>query len=142
MLLLAIYSNKGKHLIKDVSKIIGIVLICTFGILLTNLLFNIIPFINKFFLGFFGLFSYALFIALIVYGVLLINHKKISINKIDVVLLVLWLFFFMCILQVATSSQFFSTYGNYLSDVYAHKYTAGGLLIGIFVYPIYLYIHM
>ncbi len=134
---MAIYSNKGNHRLRDVSKIIGITLISVFSVLLLNLLFNIIPFINKFFLGFFGLFSYAIFISLIVYGILLIKHKKISINKIDVVLFALWLFFFICILQVATSTQFLSTYGKYLADVYSHKYTAGGLLFGIFVYPLH-----
>ena len=134
---MAIYSNKGKYKLRDISKIIGITLICVFSVLLINLLFGIIPFINKFFLGFFGLFSYAIFIAMIIYGVLLIKHKKININKVDVILLVLWLFFFMCILHLATSSKLFSTYGQYLSDVYNHKYTAGGLLIGLFVYPIY-----
>lgn len=133
---MAIYSNKGNHRFRDASKIIGIVLISVFSVLLLNLLFNVIPFLNKFFLGFFGLFSYALFTAMIVYGILLLNNKKITINRTDCILFALWLFVFICILQIATSSQYFSSYGKYLIDVYASKYTAGGLLFGIFVYPL------
>ncbi len=134
---MAIYSSKQNKLKKEKIQKVGISLIVIFSVLLLNLLFGIIPFINSFFLGFFGLFSYALFLSMIVLGVLFLNKKRITTNKKDIVLYVLWLFFFMCILHLATSVGAGETYGEYLSSVYAKKYTAGGLFIGIFVYPLY-----
>lgn len=134
---MAIYSSKHNKLKKETIQKVGITLIVVFAILFLNLLFNIIPFINSFFLGFLGLFSYALFLSQIVLGIFILNKKSITTNKKDIVLYVLWLFVFMCILHLATSTKFGGSYGSYLKQVYDYKYTAGGLFVGIFVYPLY-----
>lgn len=134
---MAIYSSKQNKLKKETIQKIGITQIVVFGILLLNLLFGIIPFVNSFFLGFLGLFSYALFVSMIVLGVLFVNKKQVTTNRKDIVLYVLWLFVFMAILHLATSTGLDQSYGKYLSTVYNYKYTAGGLFMGIFVYPIY-----
>lgn len=134
---MAIYSSKHNKLKKETIQKVGISFIVIFSVLLINLLFGIIPFLNSFFLGFLGLFSYALFISMIVLGILLTNKKQIKTNKKDIVLYVLWLFVFMAILHLATSIQLGESYGTYLSAVYKYKYTAGGLFMGIFVYPLY-----
>lgn len=134
---MAIYSSNQNKLKKETIQKVGISLIVVFSVLFLNLLFGVIPFINSFFLGFFGLFSYPLLLSQIVLGVLFLCKKRITTTKKDIVLYVLWLFFFMSILHLATSTGLDDSYGNYLSAVYKHKYTAGGLLMGIFVYPLY-----
>ena len=106
---MALYTSQNNKQSKkhSLSSKVGIALISISSVLLVNLVFNLIKFINSFLLGTFGLFSYAILIGLIVYGIMLIKDKKFSIMPTDIVLLISWLAIFLLIIQVATSSQFF-----------------------------------
>ena len=66
---------------------IGVAMIVVFSILLTNLIFSIVPFINSFLLGTFGLTIYAICIACIVVGILMIRNVKMTAQGSDIVYL-------------------------------------------------------
>lgn len=135
---MALYTSQNNKQSKkhSLSSKVGIALISISSVLLVNLVFNLIKFINSFLLGTFGLFSYAILIGLIVYGIMLIKDKKFSIMPTDIVLLISWLAIFLLIIQVATSSQFFNlSYGKYISECYNYKLTCGGALLSILTYP-------
>lgn len=136
---MAIYSKKTKskqNLDKNFKLKVGISLTVIFGLLLINLAFNILSLINSFFLGTIGLFSYAIFVSIIIIGVLLILNKSFKISKLDILLFSLWLFFFLCVLQCATTTKLpIDTFKDYLVCSYNYKLTAGGILFSIFTYP-------
>lgn len=141
--LLAIYSKKTtsntnqKKIDKNIKLKIGISLIVIFSVLFINLAFNILTLFNSFFLGTFGLLSYAIFLCGIGVGVLLVLKKSYTISKKDIILLSLWLFFFMCILHTATTTKLpIDTYGKYLSSTYGYKVSAGGIIFSLLTYPI------
>ena len=135
-----VYSNNNSiknQKKKSIKTKIGIALISISSVFLVNLIFNLVKFLNSFFLGTFGLFSYALLLVGIVIGILLIKNVSIKIESADVVYLSLWLFVFLLIVQLATSMQFIEqSYGEYLSSCYNYKLTGCGALIGIFVHPL------
>lgn len=136
---MAIYSNKHnkKYISTTTLQKLGVVSICVFSILLLNLIFNIVSFLNAFFLGFFGLFIYPMFISGIVLGALACAKKKINLAKRDILYLLIWLFVFVCLVHILSTKDFLDfSYGQYLSKIYNYKYSAGGLLIGIFTYPL------
>ncbi len=133
---MAIYTNKDIAKTNTRKKTLPIVLICVFSVLLLNLLFNILPFVNSFMLGVFGLTYYVICVCTIVFSALSLANKKINATKKDIVFYSIWLFIFFSILHLATSSGLIEGYGKYLTNCYDHKYTAGGLLLGIFVYPL------
>ncbi len=118
-------------------KKIGITLVSVFSVLLINLLFNIIPFINSFFLGTFGLLTYPMFIGLIVVGVLNILNKQANINIKTLILYIVNIILLVCIIHTITSKKYLDmTYGGYLKSCYNSKYTAGGIIFGILSYPV------
>ncbi len=120
----------------------GIALICVFSVLFINLVFNILPFLNAFFLGAMGLFTYPLFLSLIVFGIMLSLRKKINVTKKEALLFILWLITFVCMLQIFTTKDLLNyNYGEYLSKVYNYKRSAGGLLIGLLTYPMHYLTH-
>ncbi len=120
---------------QSIRSKIGIAIICIASIFLFNLIFNILSFVNSILLGCFGLFSYALFIGLIIYGIMLIKNKKISLLPVDTILLYSWLALLILIIHVATSHQFFNlSYSEYIAECYNAKQTCGGALAAIFAY--------
>lgn len=135
-----VYSNNNSiknQKKQSINNKIGIALICVSSVFLINLIFNIIKFINSFLLGTFGLFSYAIFISLIVVGAMLLKNVKVKLEPSDILLLSFWLIVFLMILHLATSTQFVDlNYGSYISSCYNHKLTCGGALIAILIYPI------
>lgn len=135
---MAVYTSQNNKQSKkhSLGSKVGIALICVSAVLLINLIFNIVKFLNSFMLGTFGLFSYAILLGIIVYGIMLIRDKKISIMATDVVLLITWLAIFLLIIHIATSSQFFNlNYGKYIAECYNYKLTCGGALLAIIAYP-------
>lgn len=134
---LAIYSkNSNKNLSKNALKKTGIVFVSVFGALFVNLVFNIIPFINSFFLGFLGLFTYAIFLSNIVLGVLFILGKQISLNKKVFSLSIVTLCLFVCLIHTITTKIYADySFGEYLTSCYNSKVTAGGLLFGLVSFP-------
>lgn len=118
-------------------KKIGITLVSVFSVLLINLLFNIIPFINSFFLGTLGLLTYPIFVGLIAIGVLNILNKQVSINSKTLILYIIDIILLVCIIHTISSKKYLDmTYGEYLKSCYNSKYTAGGLITGILSYPV------
>ncbi len=140
---MAIYSkNSNKKLSKSALKKTGIAFVSVFGVLFINLVFNIIPFINSFFLGFMGLFTYAVFLFNIVIGVFFIFEKQIALNGKTLALLIVTLCLFVCLIHTITTAKYIDyTYGDYLVACYNSKVTAGGLLFGIFTFPVAFVTH-
>ncbi len=142
---MAIYSKKTKskqNLDKNLKLKVGISLTVIFGLLLINLAFNILSLINSFFLGTFGLFSYAIFLSVVVIGILLILNKSYKVSKIDIALFSLWLFFFICMLQSLTTIKLpLDSFKDYLVASYNYKLTAGGIVFSIFSYPLIALTH-
>ena len=133
---MAIYTNKKIKNKSNGKKTFTIVLLSVISALLVNLIFNILPFVNSFLLGTFGLFTYVIFLATITICILTLIGKKIRINKRDLIYYCLWLFIFLNIIHLATSSNYLTAYGEYIANCYHGKYTAGGALLGIFGYII------
>ncbi len=122
---------------QNLNSKIGIALICVASVFLINLLFNLAKFINSILLGSFGLFSYAIFISVIVVGIMLIKNVRVKLETSNIILLAFWFLVIMLILQLASSSQFLNLgYGEYISACYINKLTAGGALTAIVLYPI------
>ncbi len=135
-----VYSNNNSiknQKQQSIKNKVGIALICISSVFLINLIFNIIKFVNSFLLGTFGLFSYAIFISLIVLGIMLLKNVKVKLETSEIVYLISWLTIFVLILHLLTSSQFLNqSYGNYIASCYNHKLTCGGALSAILTYPI------
>ena len=142
---MAIYSKKSKSkqiMDKNVKLKIGIALTAVFGLLLINLMFGILSLINSFFLGTFGLLTYAIFVCGIIVGVLLILNKSYTVSKLDILFFAIWMFFFVCMLQCCTTTKLpISSYGSYLSSTYSYKLSAGGIIFSLFTYPLIALTH-
>lgn len=124
---------------QSIKNKVGISLICVASVFLVNLLFNIIKFVNSFLLGAFGLFSYAIFISIIVVGVMLLKNVKVKLETSDIVLLCFWLFSILIVLHLATTTEFIQqNYGDYITSCYQSKLTCGGAVIAVFAHPINL----
>lgn len=50
---------------------------------------------------------------------------------------ILWLIVFILILQLATSTDIDKGFSMYISTIFKDKYTAGGVLFGLILYPLY-----
>ena len=118
---LAIYSknNLKKHN-RVVRKNIGIILVSVFSVLFINMLFNIIPFINSFFLGAFGLFSYPMFVGLMIYGIMLIADRRMSVNFSTLIFYLVLIVLLASLIQVITSKKYLDlSYSEYcLLEIY------------------------
>ena len=116
---------------------IGIAMIVVFSILLINLIFGIVSFINSFLLGTFGLTMYAICIACIVIGILMVRNVKMTAQGSDIVYLSLCFGVLLIILHLATTTNIVDlNYSQYNVECYKLKNTAGGLLFSIITYPI------
>ena len=64
-------------------------------------------------------------------------NKEIKTTKSILVFSILWLITFVLILQLATSTDIDKSIGVYLSTIFKDKVTAGGVLFGLILYPLY-----
>ena len=132
-----VYTKKDIQDNKTNKKTLPIVFLCIFSILFINLLFNLLPFINAFMLGVFGLLYYVGCVCGITFSALAIAEKKMLLSKKLILEFSLWFFFFVMIIHLATSGKFLSlSYGKYIAEGYYYKYTAGGVLFSIIAYII------
>ena len=132
-----VYTKKDIQENKTSKKTLPIVFLCIFSILFINLLFNLLPFINAFMLGVFGLLYYVGCVCGITFSSLAIAEKKVALPKKLILEFSLWFFFFVMIIHLATSGKFLSlSYGKYIAEGYYYKYTAGGVLFSILAYII------
>ncbi len=87
--------------------------------------------------GVFGLFSYPLFLSTLLWGIALIQGRSANLSvrvKAGIACMILSL---LLILQLATThSQLDNSFSSYISYVYAHKKSAGGVLFGVIAYGV------
>lgn len=96
--------------------------------------------VTDFFVGTFGYAVYAYFLALIIIGILTIcKVKRPNIKLLRLLSLLMFFAMVIALLHCVSSSQIADNgYGKYLSDCYNLHNTAGGVLAGLFLYPLLL----
>lgn len=93
--------------------------------------------IQSFFLGSFGIFSYALFAFVFALGLGLLLRRRISVSVKKALMIAGIALFLMLLLQLITTHAHLSSgIGGYLSAVYEAKWTAGGVVFGVIAYGI------
>ncbi len=139
---MAVYPTKTNELnIKNARLKRGITLISVFFILLVFLAFNFIKIFNITILGTFGLIVYPLSVFFIVLGILSVCNREIVVSKSIVIFSIVWLCIFTLILQMATSKNIDAGLGEYLLTTFKSCSTAGGIIFGLILYPIYYLTH-
>ena len=90
-------------------------------------------------LGTFGIMIYPIFVAMLFGGILLFNRRTPYVSVKTGVCVGLLIFFGLIILQLATTHKFLTLpYGEYISAVYAAKYSAGGVIFGTIAFGLKL----
>lgn len=99
--------------------------------------------VKAFFLGVFGFTIYPILIFTGFFSFCILRGQKFVYSPKYLVYLFLCFFFFVCILQIIFTGFGSSglSYGQYLSNCFNGLYTPGGLLIGIFTFPISSLLH-
>jgi len=121
----------------SLKKKIAIVLIVISSIGYFALFSGILKFLRYFIVGFFGLFAYPLFFAGYALSYMLFKDKKFIMPKKFILYISLAVFSLLCIFHLAFSSGVTTvSYGAYLSELYSSQISVGGLLIGLFTYPL------
>ena len=90
-------------------------------------------------LGTFGLLLYPLSLFMIVLGIMQACNKEIVVSKKIVICLIVWLCLFTLMMQMATSKNIDSGFGEYLLTTFKSCSTAGGVIFGLVLYPLYLF---
>ncbi len=131
---MAVYklNSNNKKQKKSNKKVVGFSLLGA-GTVAFLLLTGIIAPIQTFLLGLFGVFGYPLCIILFVVGLALVNNRKYVMPLKYTICLCLSIFFALCILQLAiVGNKGDLSFGDYLAKNYLDKWTAGGIVIGLF----------
>ena len=125
-------SKKKKEKNPNVKKIVGFSLIAVASVIFLFLT-GIVPALQTFFLGLFGVFGFPLCIILCIIGLALVNNRRYVMPKKYTVFLILTVFFALCILQLAiVGNKGDLSFWDYMAKNYHLKWTAGGFCIGIF----------
>ena len=129
--------NTKKKKSKDFRKIVGIILLVVSCVFLFCLITSFIPFMNNFLLGTFGLFGYPMSALMFLISIALINNKRYVQSKRYTAFLVLSVFFLLCLIQMAIVGpqkvgEETLSFKDHLGLSYTKKYTAGGIIIGLF----------
>ncbi len=131
-------SNKKKQNNRNVKKIVGFSFLGGASVIFLFLV-GIVPAIQTFLLGLFGVFGYPLCICLFIIGLALLNNRRYVMSWKYTTCLILTVFFALCILQLAiVGNKNDLAFGDYLAKNYLDKWTAGGIVIGLFT-TIFLY---
>ena len=109
------------------------VLVCSVFFLIC-LVFNFLPFIRSFILGTFGMATYPVLVVALIIGALLLTNRKYIIAKNYIICICVLYFLLICVSQTALTEMDYIGMGEYLSDTYTSKNTAGGVIAGIFAY--------
>ena len=121
------------------SKKIGLILLIVATICYSGVLTNLVPFLHRFLLGTFGLFSYVIFFVMYLIGGALFAGKKYVFKPIYLLYLFLFLINVLSIFHCAFLGKYtVSNYFEYLGYVYNKQITVGGLLLGLYTYPMQL----
>ena len=130
-------SSKQKSRSAKARKITGFTMIGVSSVIFL-LMTGIVPALQKFFLGIFGVFGYLLCVIMIVVGLALLNSRRYVMPKRYAVCLILSVVFVLCLLQLMIVGNKFDadntamTYWQYWALNYSRTWTAGGFLIGFF----------
>ena len=117
-------------------------LLVFFVFTLVCLFTNFLSFYKHFLIGSFGLVIYPIVILSICVCIIKLMNRSFSLDK-NSLLYCLFIFIsFLCILQMALTRTFdFSSFPSYMTDVYNSEYTAGGVIIGLIVFPFRYILH-
>ena len=130
--------NKFKY-----KKQVGWSLICLSLVLLIFSTFEFVYPIKQFLLGAFGIMLYPLLVFTTIFSLGLVSKRKFVYSFRYVLYLFLCFFFLMCVIHSVvtgfTGKEL--SYGEYLSSCYNTMYTPGGVLIGVFTYPVSALLH-
>jgi len=135
---MAVFKIKDKKKTpKNVKRILGITLLVVSCAVLFFMITSLVPVIHNFLLGVFGLFGYPLFSLTFLIAVALINNRNYTYSKRFTIFLCLTVFFLLCLIQTAiignkVVGEETLTFGEHLVLSYQKKYTAGGIIIGLF----------
>ncbi len=130
---MAVYKlNSNKKNKKNTKKVVGFSLLAAASVVFLFLTGIVSP-IQTFLLGLLGVFGYPLCIILFVVGLALVNNRKYVMSLKYTICLCLSVFFALCILQLAiVGNKGDLSFGEYLAKNYLDKWTAGGIIIGLF----------
>lgn len=135
---MAIYPTKMSKINSKSNKFkAGVTLTSIFSVLFILLIFNFFQVFTKLIIGTFGLLIYPVCLFCIVLGILLMLNKEMKTTKSILVFSILWMITFILILQLATSTDIDKGFSIYMSTIFKDKYTAGGALFGLILYPLY-----
>lgn len=135
---LAIYPTKTSKINNKSKKFkAGVTLTSIFSVLFILLIFNFFQVFTKLMIGTFGLLIYPVCLFSIILGILLMLNKEIKTTKSILIFSIIWLIIFILILQLATSSNIDKGFSLYMSTIFRDKVTAGGILFGLILYPLY-----
>ena len=134
--------NTGKNQNFNITKQVSAVVLAISIALFFLTVFNFVFVIKSFFLGIFGFTIYPILLFTSLFCFLIMRGQKFIYSPRYLVYLFLCFFFFVCILQIIfTGFSVEFSYGQYLSNCFNGLYTPGGLITGIFVYPIFKLLH-
>ena len=119
------------------TKTLAICLISIFSAIFLFATFNIISNVKYFLLGTFGLVIYPISIIAILYGIALLTKRKFRLSIKYILYLSFALFCLIAIIHTVVTSTFsLDNYGTYLKECYLFRYSAGGIIMGIFTFPL------
>ncbi len=125
-------SKKKNETKRNVKKIVGFSMLGVASVVFL-LLTGIIAPLQTFFLGVFGVFGFPLCVILFIVGLALVNNRRYVMSLKYTICLCLSVFFLLCVLQLAiVGSKGDLTFGEYLAKNYLQKWTAGGIIVGLF----------
>lgn len=125
------------------KKTIGIIMVVLSLVLFVFSTFEFLYAVKAFLLGVFGIMLYPILLFMLLCGVAFIMNKRFVYSPKYILYLCLAFFFFMCVLQIIfTGFKGESlTYGEYLRSCFYSLYTPGGVVIGVFTFPITSLLH-
>ncbi|MBQ8792641.1 MAG: hypothetical protein IJZ62_03400 [Clostridia bacterium] len=116
---------------KNVKVIAGWTLLASSTFIFLFSITSLLPFLQYFFLGLFGVFVYPLCLVGMIIALALLNNKKYVMPKSYAVCLILSLYFLLSIVQlIVIGGADEMSYGEYIGRNYSLQMTAGGMLIG------------
>jgi len=128
--------NVSDHKTMTTSTKWGISLTILSAVLLFCIITNWLPFVRSALLGVFGLALYPILALIFLLGICLLCGRKLRVNRSYLLCLAGLYIIIVCILQTLLTDLSFSSFGQYLTEVYTLKVTPGGAFCGIFAYGI------
>lgn len=126
----------------NIKKQVSWVVLCLSVVLFVLTTFEFVYPVKAFLLGAFGIMLYPILLFAMLFCGAIISGRKFIYSVRYIVYLFLCFFFFMCVLHIVFTGfgQSFS-YGDYLVRCFKSLYTPGGVVIGVFTFPITSLLH-